>query len=392
MAAGVEQALGPDLVQSKVTGWVNVPLDCVRPLQRIHLHAARPPGVNEPTAQGVLGSEAILKLVASLTDDDLCLVLISGGGSALLPAPTEGISLVDKLAVTRCLMNSGATIQQLNTVRKRLSRIKGGGLLRAASAGRMVALIISDVPGDPLDIIASGPTVCDTGTAQDAIQVLEQIVGPSNDSNQKMPSSVWNVLKEQSLKTCLISTATIPCRNCVIGNNRTAVDAAANYARSLGYEVRDLGSDRQGIAREMGVELAERCLDARKNSFSTNVCFVAGGEPVVKLAETKLPRRGGRNQEFALAAGQRWWNDDTSGMALLSGGTDGEDGPTDAAGAIVDSQILKSSRDFGLNPEPFLAINDSYTYFDRVGGLLKTGPTHTNVMDLQIALVAGVQK
>ena len=392
MAAGVEQALGPDLVQSKVTGWVNVPLDCVRPLQRIHLHAARPPGVNEPTAQGVSGSEAILKLVASLTDHDLCLVLISGGGSALLPAPTDGISLEDKLAVTRCLMNSGATIQQLNTVRKRLSRIKGGGLLRAASAGRMLALIISDVPGDPLDIIASGPTVCDTGTAQDAIQVLEQIVGPSDDPNRKIPLSVWNALKEQSLKKTSISTETIPCRNCVIGNNRTAVDAAANYARSLGYEVRDLGSDRQGIAREMGIELAERCLDVRKHSFSTNVCFVAGGEPVVKLAETKRPRRGGRNQEFALAAGQRWWNDDIGGMALLSGGTDGEDGPTDAAGAIVDSQILKTARDLGLNPEPFLAINDSYTFFDRVGGLLKTGPTHTNVMDLQIALVAGVQK
>ena len=151
-----------------------MPADCVRPLQRIHLHAARPAGVNEPTPEGVAGSMEILRLVESLGPDDLCLCLISGGGSALMPAPVEGVTLADKLALTRHLSAAGANIEQLNTVRKQLSRIKGGGLLRACRAGRLVSLIISDVLGDPLDVIASGPTVPDTSTPQAALEVLER--------------------------------------------------------------------------------------------------------------------------------------------------------------------------------------------------------------------------
>lgn len=391
MAAGVELALGPELVATKLTGWVNVPQDCLRPLQRIHLHAARPPGVNEPTIDGVVGSEAILELVGSLTGDDFCLVLISGGGSALLPAPIDGISLDDKLAVTRCLMSSGATIQQLNTVRKRLSRIKGGGLLRHPRAGRMTSLIISDVPGDPLDIIASGPTVCDSATASDALEVLEQIVGTTASQRQSVPESVWKTLHDMAGETRSSTNSTVECRNCVIGNNRTAIDAAARQARSLGFDVHDLGSDRQGIAREMGATFAEQCLTIRRESQNANVCLVSGGEPVVKLAKTDLPRRGGRNQEFALAAGMRFWNEDLHNICLLSGGTDGEDGPTDAAGAIVDGQVLEAARQKGLDLPAYLAINDSYTFFEHAGGLLKTGPTHTNVMDLHIALIANTE-
>ena len=175
MAEAVEKALGPQLMAEKqLTGWVNVPADCVRPLQRIHLHAARPAGVNEPTPEGVAGALEILRLVASLGPDDLCLCLLSGGGSALMPAPVEGISLADKLAVTRHLSAAGANIEQLNTVRKQLSRIKGGGLLRACRAGRLVSLIISDVLGDPLEIIASGPTVPDSSTPQEALDVLDR--------------------------------------------------------------------------------------------------------------------------------------------------------------------------------------------------------------------------
>src|SRR5262245_2053375 len=175
MAAGVEQALGPRLLEEKqVTGWVNVPADCVRPLAKIQLHAARPAGVNEPTAEGVFGAEKILEIVGSLGPDDLCLCLVSGGGSALLPAPVPGISLADKQALTRHLSAAGANITELNTVRKQLSRIKGGGLARACRAGRLVSLIISDVLGDPLDVIASGPTVPDTGTADDALAILER--------------------------------------------------------------------------------------------------------------------------------------------------------------------------------------------------------------------------
>ncbi|MFH1574117.1 MAG: glycerate-2-kinase family protein, partial [Acidobacteriota bacterium] len=163
MAAAVEDVLGGRLMEEKeLAGWVNVPEDCVRPLGRIHLHGARPAGVNEPTPAGAAGSAEILRLVESLWADDLCLCLISGGGSALMPAPVEAITLDDKLAVTRHLSAAGANIEQLNTVRKQLSRIKGGGLARACRAGRLVALLISDVLGDPLDVIASGPTVEDS--------------------------------------------------------------------------------------------------------------------------------------------------------------------------------------------------------------------------------------
>ena len=386
MAAGFESALGRDLVQQKVVGWVNVPSDCVRPLQRIHLHAARPAGVNEPTAEGVFGSEQILRLASSLNADDLCVVLISGGGSALLPAPVTGISLEDKRAVTQFLMRSGATIQELNTVRKRLSRIKGGGLTRAAGAGRMISLIISDVPGDPLDIIASGPTVVDTGTARDALNVLDRF---SNrvDSESGVPPSIWRVMDEQLRAGMDRTPPVVVCRNQIIGNNQTALDAAAAHAISLGFEVRNLGSNRQGVASDVGIELAERCLAARNEHGPHGICFLAGGEPIVKLARTDKPRRGGRNQEVALAAGYRWINEEIQGLIVLSGGTDGEDGPTDAAGAFFDATIQKNASDRGLRIDEFLAINDSYTFFDQAGGLLKTGPTHTNVMDLQVALV-----
>ncbi len=175
MAAGLEEAFGPRWAKEKqLNGWINVPADCVRPLEWIHLHASRPAGVNEPTAEGAAGAAEILRLVASLAADDLCLCLLSGGGSALLPAPVEAITLDDKLAVTRLLSAAGANIEQLNTVRKQLSRIKGGGLARACRAGRLVSLIISDVLGDPLDLIASGPTVEDRSTPAEALALLRQ--------------------------------------------------------------------------------------------------------------------------------------------------------------------------------------------------------------------------
>ena len=391
MAAGIEASLGSELVASKVVGWVNVPSDCIRPLQKIRLHAARPAGVNEPTSDGVTGCQRILELVSSLDENDLCLVLISGGGSALLPAPVPGISLEDKLRVTRCLMRSGATIQELNTVRKRLSLVKGGGLVRAAKAGRMIALIISDVPNDPLDIIASGPTVCDSGTANDAFAVLQKYAARTTD-NSSVPSSVWSVLYEQTRTSDSRNVPAIHCRNCIIGNNQTALDAAASHARSLGFEVRELGSNRQGIASEIGFELAEICLGSLQQVYGKGLCFLGGGEPVVRLAATDQTRKGGRNQEVALAAGHRWANEDIRRFIVLSGGTDGEDGPTDAAGAFYDATIQKNARERGLQPGEFLAINNSYTFFDQVGGLIKTGPTHTNVMDLQIALVSGDEK
>ncbi|MBW3542560.1 MAG: DUF4147 domain-containing protein [Planctomycetes bacterium] len=383
MAAAIERAVGPEL-HAKLCGWVNVPADCVRELERIHVHAARPAGVNEPTREGVEGAERILELVGELGPRDVCVVLLSGGGSALLPAPVEGVSLEDKQAVTRLLMHSGATIDELNCVRKHLSRVKGGGLARACRAGRTIALIISDVIGDPLETIASGPTTADSTTALDALRVLQKY-----GQGGEVPASVWAYLRAHAGQA---EDRGVPATvsNHLTGTNRVALEAAAAEAHRRGYTVRSLGSDNAGEAQACGRELAELCLRVRDEHrpLAPPACLLSGGEPVVQLAQTDQPRKGGRNQELALAALQRLWHDGAEGLVVLSGGTDGEDGPTDAAGAVVDAEVLRAAQTAGLSPDEFLAINNSYPFFDQTGGLLKTGPTHTNVMDLRVALVA----
>ncbi len=384
MAAGLEQVLGHDIVDDRVSGWLNVPADCVRPLRKIQLHPGRPAGVNEPTAAGVFGTERILKLVSELTPRDLCVLLLSGGGSALLPAPVAGITLADKQVVTRQLMQAGATIDQLNAVRSCLSRFKSGGLWRAMSAGRGVGLIISDVIGDPLAVIASGPTVDVPPNAERALQILQQLV-----TLDAIPVNVLRLLHAQveSLPPHP-RAASVPFRNVIIGNNQTAVTAAAERAQLLGYDLARQSTNERGIAREVGRELAEESLRWRPRPASgRGWCLISGGEPVVQMVPTTQPRRGGRNQELVLAAAVRLWSEDLTGLVILSGGTDGEDGPTDAAGAVFDAQVRQVASEQGLDPEPFLAINNSYPFFDAAGGLIKTGPTHTNVMDLRVTLV-----
>jgi glycerate 2-kinase len=384
MALGLEAALAGTPAAERVSGWINVPADCVRELPHIHLHAARPAGVNEPTEEGVVGSREILRLVGDLTPGDVCVVLLSGGGSALLPAPVAGITLADKQAVTRFLMSAGATISELNCVRKQLSDIKGGNLARAAHGARLIALIISDVIGDPLDVIASGPTVPDSATAADALAVLSKFAS----QRDQVPPAVWSVLEAKSRGP---GEAPIPANvvNMVIGNNDEALGAAAEKAFALGYAVLLLDGKRQGIARDVGRELAELARSKRDAGPQTRrkLCILSGGEPVVPLVATDQPRKGGRNQELVLGAVAALWADGMRDIAILSGGTDGEDGPTDAAGAVADAVLLCDAKAKGLTPEPFLAINNSYAFFEQTGGLLKTGPTHTNVMDVQVILV-----
>ena len=395
MAAAVEAIFSDAGLADRLSGWVNVPADCVRPLSRITLYGARPAGVNEPTVEGVAGSEKILELVSGLRENDLCLVLLSGGGSALLPAPIHGVTLEDKQIVTRLLMHGGATIGELNCVRKQLSRIKGGGLARAATAGRMISLIISDVIGDPLDVIASGPTVEDSSTPQEALDVLRRIV-PQAD---QIPSSVIEILearreqKEQcddgAAERDLLGQSAVEVTDHILGSNAVAVEAAFERARELGFPVETLGSDVDGIASEIGRGFAARALQVQA-TFSAPTCVISGGEPTVRLAETDQPRRGGRNQEVALGACAELADvgfEVSEGFIILAGGTDGEDGPTDAAGAICDAEVLAEMQRRDLNPDNFLAINNAYEFFDRTGGLLKTGPTHTNVMDLHVVLV-----
>jgi hydroxypyruvate reductase len=386
MAAAVECVLGDELVDHKVSGWVNVPADCVRPLRKIHLHASRPAGINEPTEAGVIGARQILSLARQSTADDLCLVLLSGGGSALLPAPKPPLTLADKLAVTRFLTDSGATIEELNTVRKRLSLIKGGGLARASGAGHLIALIISDIVGDPLDLIASGPTCADSTTNADALGVLRKFHAQPPD----VPETVLSFLARDARKTEPDTPLDRSVANYIVGNNALALRAAARRAGQLGYVVQSLGSDNRGEANEQGRNLAERCVAIRDAAEFRQrpVCLLSGGEPVVRLSKTVKPGRGGRNQQLVLAALMALHADGMDHIAILAGGTDGEDGPTDAAGAWADAAILRRASEQGLNPQPYLDRNDAYTFFQQLGGLFKTGPTHTNVMDLRVALVA----
>ena len=385
MAEAVEQTLGQELMAEKqLVGWVNVPADCVRPLQHIHLHAARPAGVNEPMPEGVAGAENILQLVESLGPADLCLCLISGGGSALMPAPVAHITLADKLAVTRHLSAAGANIEQLNTVRKQLSRIKGGGLLRACRTGRMATLIISDVLGDPLDIIASGPTVPDSSIPQAALDVLEQFGARAAG----ISSNVFEYLESRRLSAPGSSkdsgSPDARVTNLVIGNNATAVAAAREEAGWLGYAVTAESADRsEGSAEEAGRRLARQARVMRARPGRT--CFISGGEPVVKLIDSSHRGLGGRNQQLVLAALQEL-TDDAGGIVLLSGGTDGEDGPTDAAGAILDSAVAMAARQAGLDAADYLARNDAYHFFAPLDALIRTGPTHTNVCDLRVVL------
>jgi hydroxypyruvate reductase len=391
MAAGLEQALGDSVINDKqLSGWINVPEDCVRPLQRIQLHAARPAGVNEPTPQGQAGAEEILRRVAALTEDDLCLCLISGGGSALLPAPRPGISLTEKLQVTRHLSAAGASIQELNAVRRQLSAIKGGGLARACRAGRLVALVISDVRGDPLEVIASGPTVLPhdpSQTAQEACEVLKRF----DLQNAGVGQHVLATIAKPAAPTPQAAATEII--HLVIGNNRVACEAAAAEAERRAYDVRTVPSEAPtATAEEVGCELAESLLP--EAPAEQRRCLICGGEPVVRLVPADQRGLGGRNQQLALAALQELLTrgpqpNPLRDRVLLSGGTDGEDGPTDAAGAVIDAQLVEIARRHGLDPEPFLQRNDAYRFFAPLGGLIKTGPTHTNVCDLRVLLQVG---
>ncbi len=376
MAAGFEAALksiNSQLLQ-RVTGWVNVPSDCVTSLQRIKLHAARPAGVNEPRPEGVVGTREIVRLLRSLNENDACVVLLSGGGSALLPAPHRGITLDDKLRVTRLLMTGGATINELNCVRRHLSELKGGGIVSQTNAGTIASLIISDVVGDPLDVIASGPTVPDSTTAADALTILKPF-------GNAVPNSVLAALNEARSDT---QSNFERVTNTIIGNNAAAMTACEHTAMALGYAVRNHGSNNKGIAAELGVQLAEEALAVRDSEVAKPVCIISGGEPTVQLCDQ--PGKGGRNQELVLAALNRLGLD-ADCIAILSGGTDGEDGPTDAAGGVVTQEAATLANQLRLSAGQHLASNNAYPFLAATNALLKTGPTHTNVMDIRIALI-----
>ena len=371
MAAGVEAGLADQL--HRLTGLQNVPAGSLRPLSRIGLREARPAGSNQPTAEGVAAVEEQFRLVDSMYPGDLALCLLSGGGSALLPAPAEGVSLADKQEVTRLLHASGGTIEEMNCVRKHLSRIKGGRLAQrlVARGVGVLGLILSDVVGDPLDAIASGPTAPDPTTFADALAVLDRF-----GLKGRVPSAVVRVLERGEAETPKSLPDSVS--NVVLINNAGALAAACTHAETLGYRVVNLGPYIEGETRAVADTLA-RILRGQGG----RTALISGGETTVTLGPN--PGKGGRNQEFVLACLMRLGLDHIGDAVILSAGTDGEDGPTDAAGAVGDRDTLLKA--LGWNVQEFLDRHDAYPFFDARGGLLRTGLTQTNVMDVRVMLV-----
>lgn len=398
MATGLEDALGSELlVEKKVTGWLNVPENCVKRMSHIHLHAARPAGLNEPMPEGITGTQEILKLVRSMDKRDVCICLISGGGSALMPAPVSGVTLDDKQKVTQLLSERGANIQQLNLVRRALSRIKGGGLLRACTAGRLITLILSDVLGDPLEVIASGPTILHHDSPRAAENVFREL-GISDD---EVPASIFTFLNNLSSSELeRVPVGTIQ-DHIILGNLAVAVDAAGVEAERRGYShAMTVARQSEGEADQVGSHLAE--MARRMQNTSGPDCLISGGEPVVSLVDITSRGKGGRNQQLVLAALKNFEEyasqqkidiaQSLEGIFLMSGGTDGEDGPTDAAGAWVDATVARVSEKLGLGIDGFLHRNDAYHFFQATKSLLITGPTHTNVCDLRVVVTDRIER
>jgi hydroxypyruvate reductase/glycerate 2-kinase len=384
MAAGLEAARADIL--GRVEGIVNVPEGDTPLPKRVRLHPARPAGVNEPTPAGVVGTEAMLRLLASADPGDVAVCLLSGGGSALLPAPAEGIALADKLAVTRLLHRSGATIGEMNAVRKHLSRVKGGRLAEAFRGRLLLALAISDVVGDPPDVIASGPTAPDPTTYADALAVLDRY-----DLRKRVPAAVLDHLARGAAGQIPETPKVLPPNvvNRVIGSNRLSLDAAAATAAGLGYRVLDLGALVEGETRHVATAAAGVVRSVRRDRVpvAPPACLLIGGETTVALGDGS--GKGGRNQEFVLAVLAKLAEQPggLDGVTVLSGGTDGEDGPTDAAGAVADAGTPARAAALGLSPADHLRRHDAYPFFDATGDLLRTGLTGTNVMDVRVILI-----
>ncbi len=332
-----------------------------------------------PDEAGVSASREITRLVQSAGEEDVVLCLISGGGSALLTLPAEGLTLDDLQATTRALLAAGATINQVNTVRKHLSAVKGGQLARLAAPARVVTLILSDVVGDPLPVIASGPTVPDPSTFADAWAIVEQF-----HLQNSLPPAVVHRLQagvQGDIPDTPKPGAPVFDRveNIIIGSNRIAARAAVSAARALGFNAQLLTTFLEGEAREVGKVLAglAKGMARDESPLVRPACLVLGGETTVTLRGNGL---GGRNQEMALAAAiaLQGWPD----VLVVCLGTDGTDGPTDAAGAFADGDTVQRAQALGLDPLDFLARNDAYHFFRALDDLIITGPTQTNVNDL----------
>ena len=377
MAQGLESILADRLSAGAVT----VKYGHGAPVKGVTLYEAAHP---IPDDAGVQGARAAMDLVRQAGADDLVFCLLSGGGSALWPAPSDGISLAEKQRMTGLLIDCGARIDEINVIRKHLSAIKGGQLARLAAPARLVTLVLSDVVGDRLDAIASGPTVPDPTTYRQCLDLLAHY-----DLLDKVPDSVHAHL-QQGLTGGVAETpkSADPVfrlgQTVVVANNRLALHAARETAERRGYGTLLLSSTVEGEARHiarMHAAIAQEICQSGQ-PIAPPACIISGGETTVTV---RGDGKGGRSQEFALAAALHLA--DLPHTVVLSGGTDGSDGPTDAAGALADGRTLARAEALGLRAEAFLHRNDAYHFFEALGDLLLTGPTGTNVMDMYVVLV-----
>ncbi|HYA42878.1 MAG TPA: glycerate kinase [Syntrophobacteraceae bacterium] len=377
MAKALEDILGDRLTD----GLITVKFGHGLPLKKVVVKTAGHPA---PDEAGIRSTRLILERLAKCTEKDLVLCAFSGGGSALSPAPRPPLGLEDKQKTTRILLECGASIFELNAIRKHLSICKGGQLARLAHPATLVALFLSDVVGDPLDVISSGPTVPDPSTYSDCLEIVERYGLPAS-----VPEKVLKLFRdgadgriEETPKQG--DAAFEKVQNLVVGNNRASLLASAQRAKRLGYNTLILTSFLQGEAREVAQALAAIAKEivTTGNPAPAPACILAGGETTVTIRGNG---KGGRNQELALAAATSiaGWPQ----IALLSAGTDGTDGPSDAAGAFADGSTCRNAALMGLIPRNYLERNDSYHFFEALGDLFITGPTRTNVMDVVCILV-----
>lgn len=377
MAQAMEDILGERLNAGIVITKYNHAL----PLNKVQVVEAGHP---MPDEAGFQGARQIVRFLEKTDEKDLVFFLISGGGSALLPYPHRGLTLEDKQDVTKILLEVGADIHEINALRKHLSQIKGGRLAQIAYPATLISLVLSDVIGDDLDSIASGPTVPDSSTFVDCLKILDKY-----QIAERIPAVAVELIKKGASGE--IEETPKPgdsvferTQNQIIGSNIMAVEAAEKKAEELGYNTLILSTFLAGETRDVaGVHAAvAREILSSGNPIVRPACVLSGGETTVTIRGKGL---GGRNQEFCLAAAQ-----DIEGLdevILLSAGTDGTDGPTDAAGAIADGTTVSRARKQGMDPDQYLRDNDSYHFFESLDDLIITGPTFTNVMDLRIVLV-----
>jgi glycerate 2-kinase len=377
MAKAIEEILGERIS----AGIITVKYGHLEDLKKIKIYEAGHP---VPDQNGYMGAKAIYQLASSADEETLVICLISGGGSALMPLPVDGVTLEDKQETTKVLLACGADIHEINAVRKHLSVIKGGGLARAVYPATLVTLILSDVVGDDLDSIASGPCVPDSRTFSDCKAIFRKY-----SIESEIPPTVLRHI-ESGISGIVPETPKVGqdffknTQNVIVARNFDALLEAKEKAHELGYTTLLLSSMIEGETGDVAMNHMAIGAEIELHGYPVKkpACLLSGGETTVTI---KGAGKGGRNQEFVLAAALRM--DGMKNAVVLSAGTDGSDGPTDAAGAFADNTTLERAALRGLDPQEHLRNNDSYNFFDKLGDLYKTGPTNTNVMDLRILLV-----